>query len=35
MCEGWRIKCVVQGHEKGSGVENSTERFTVVAYVII
>jgi hypothetical protein len=35
MCESWRIKGVIQSHEKYSAVENRIERFTVVAYVII
>jgi len=35
MCEGWRIKGVVQSHEKAAAVENRIERFTVVTYVII
>jgi len=35
MCKSWRIKGVIQNHEKGAAVENRIERFTVVAYVII
>jgi hypothetical protein len=35
MCEGWRIKGVVQSHEKVSPVGKRIERFTVVAYVTI